>query len=216
MRPMLAITEQRARLAELIVSVGLGSESAFSAMYGMTHSYLYHMTCRIVGSPHQAEEVLQEAYLSVWQHAHRYEPHLGTAMTWLITVVRNQAVSTLRGQGMERLSVSLDQDPGEFDAPAMESGDAQDAIEQAFYASARSRLPAAMARLEPAQRQAITLTFGHGMPHAELSAHLKAPLGTVKSWVRRGMVHLASYLGEYDPAPFHDPLAPSSGWQRMA
>lgn len=146
--------------------------------------------------------------MSVWQQAHRYQPHLGTAMTWLITVVRNQAVSTLRGQGMERQSVSLDQREGEFDEPVAEGSDVPDVIEQAFYASAQARLPAAMARLEPAQRQAITLTYSHGMPHAELAMHLKAPLGTVKSWVRRGMVHLSRYLSEHDSEPLHNRLVP--------
>lgn len=208
---MQPINEKRAHLAELILSVSRGSERAFTEMYEMTHNYLYNVACRIVGSPHHAEEVLQEAYISVWQQAHRFQPHLGTAMTWLITVVRNQAVSTLRSQGMDRQSVSLDQEAGDVDELAVEGSEAPDAIEQAFYASAQSRLPAAMAKLEPAQRQAITLTFSHGMPHAELSAHLKAPLGTVKSWVRRGMVHLTKYLSEPDADPRHDVLAPFPG-----
>jgi RNA polymerase sigma-70 factor (ECF subfamily) len=213
MRPMQQINEKRARLAELMVAVSQGKECAFTEMYEMTHAYLYNVACRIVGSPHHAEEVLQEAYMSVWQQAHRYQPHLGTAMTWLITVVRNQAVSTLRGQGMERQSVSLDQHEWEFDEPVVE-GEVPDVIEQAFYASAQARLPAAMARLEPAQRQAITLTYSHGMPHAELAVHLKAPLGTVKSWVRRGMVHLSRYLSEHDSDPFHNRLVPSSNRPR--
>lgn len=210
---MQPINEKRARLAELLQSVSHGNEPAFAEMYEMTHAYLYNVAFRVVGSAHHAEEVLQEAYLSIWQQAHRYQPHLGTAMTWLITVVRNQSVSLLRSQGMERRSYSLEQDVGEFDEPATEGSEEADAIEQVFYASALSRLPAAMARLDPAQRQAIALTFGQGMAHAELSAHLSAPLGTVKSWIRRGLVHLSRYLGEPDTATLHIEMTSITGRQ---
>lgn len=79
----------------------------------------------------------------------------------------------------------------------MDDGDACDPIRQAFDDTLRRRLPEALARLEPAQRQSIALTYGHGMPHAELSAHMNAPLGTVKSWLRRGMMRRSQNLVQH-------------------
>lgn len=193
---MQTINERRERLKELICSASYGSEPAFAELYDMTHTYLYYVALRVLNSAPHAEEVLQEAYLCIWQQAHRFDPHLGSAMSWLITVVRNHAVSALRSQRVERSSHSLDDDPGFYDEWTGESSELSDPIEQAFYASARCRLLSAMARLDPVQRQVITLTFEHGMAHAELSAHLKAPLGTVKSWMRRGMARLTEYINE--------------------
>jgi RNA polymerase sigma-70 factor (ECF subfamily) len=71
-----------------------------------------------------------------------------------------------------------------------------DPFRRAFYATLRGRLPAALAELEPAQRQSIALAFGRGMAHAELAQHMDAPLGTVKSWLRRGMARLAEQLAQ--------------------
>jgi RNA polymerase sigma-70 factor (ECF subfamily) len=215
MLPMEPLNKRRARLAELIDLTSSGCEQAFAELYGMTHSYLYHVALRVVGSRPHAEEVLQEAYLSIWQQARRFEPEYGSAMTWLITVVRNQAVSALRSQRIERHSVSHDDEENGVDRAMQDTDDDPDPMRQAFYAHARSRLPAALARLAPAQRQAIALTFEHGMPHAELSVHMDVPLGTVKSWLRRGVARLGDYLSESDPPPpgrsksAHPPVNPA-------
>lgn len=194
MRLMELINERRAHLATLLGAVADGCEKAFAELHGLTHHYLYHVALRVLGSPPHAEEVLQEAYVTVWQQARRFQPELGSAMTWLMTIVRNHSVSALRSQRLERHSVSLDDDPGVLDD--MLAHDDADPIRQAFYATLRERLPAALARLDPAQRQSICLTYHRGMAHAELSEHLNVPLGTVKSWLRRGMARLGDYLVE--------------------
>jgi RNA polymerase sigma-70 factor (ECF subfamily) len=199
------IIERRNQLAKLLVTAGRGDEQAFESLHIATHSYLYHVALRVLGTPALAEEVLQEAYLSVWLQAKRYRPELGSAMTWLITVVRNQAISALRGQRIEQNTVSLSDGTKHLEDTLTTDSEESDPIRQAFYASARTRLPRALASLEPAQRQAITLTYGHGMAHAELSMHMDAPLGTVKCWLRRGMTRLNKHI-----APEHSaPLAPT-------
>ncbi|MYM35759.1 sigma-70 family RNA polymerase sigma factor [Duganella sp. FT94W] len=190
-------------------SISAGDETAFAELYDMTHAYLYSVALRIINSSAQADEVLQDAYLCIWQQARRFDPRLGSAMTWLIVIVRNQAISTLRGQRIEHRSLSLGE-VGCYDEYAEQSSELADPIEQAFYASASGRLAAALARLEPLQRQAITLTFAYGMAHAELSAHMQVPLGTVKSWVRRGMARLGEYIQANDAGarPASDRLGP--------
>lgn len=194
MRRMNTITDRRGRLVELLCAVAAGSEPAFTELHGLTHSYLHHVALRVMVSPAQAEEVLQEAYVTVWTQAHRFDPALGSAMTWLITVVRNHALSALRSQRLERQCLSLSEDPALLEEAAALDPEAGDPIRQAFHATLRSRLPAALAQLEPAQRQSIALTFQRGMAHAELAQHMNAPLGTVKSWLRRGMARLADCL----------------------
>lgn len=188
------LNERRSQLAQSLLAAGRGDESAFADLHRATHSYLYHVALRVLGTPAQAEEVLQDAYLSIWLQARRYQPELGSAMTWLITVVRNQAISALRAQRAERHTVSLSDGSNHLEETIAADEDESDPIRHAFYASARGRLPRALDRLEPAQRQAIALTFGHGMAHAEISAHMNAPLGTVKSWLRRGMSRLHDHI----------------------
>lgn len=205
MRSMENIIERRNQLAKLLAAAGRGDEQAFEALHMATHSYLYHVALRVLGTPALAEEVLQDAYLSVWLQAKRYRPELGSAMTWLITVVRNQAISALRGQRVEQHTVSLSDGTKHLEDSLTTDDEESDPIRQAFYASARMRLPRALARLEPAQRQAIALTFGHGMAHAELSTHMDAPLGTVKSWLRRGMARLNENIAPDHEAPFTRP-----------
>lgn len=193
--------DKRARLVELLHQASCGSEQAFAELYKMTNAYLYHVALRIVGTPAHAEEVLQEAYLSIWQEARQYRPELGSAMTWLITIVRNKAVSTLRSQSIDRRSFSIEGDDEVLDALVVPTIEETDALRTAFYSAAKSRLNVAIALLPPTQRQAITLNFFLDMPHTELSAHFGVPLGTVKSWVRRGMARLNDHLCDLALAP---------------
>lgn len=194
MLAMQTTNDKRARLVELLHLASCGSEQAFAEIYTMTNAYLYHVALRIVGTPPHAEEVLQEAYLSIWQEARQYRPDLGNAMTWLITIVRNKAVSTLRSRSIDRRSVSIEGDDEVLDGLVVHNIEDTDALRTAFYSAAKIRLTAAMALLPATQRQAITLNFFLDMPHAELSAHFGVPLGTVKSWVRRGIARLNDHL----------------------
>lgn len=207
------IDQKRNRLTEWLVAAGRGDEQAFAEVHGATHSYLYHVVLRVLATPAHAEEVLQEAYMSIWLQARRYQPELGSAMAWLIAVVRNHAISALRSQRVERHSVSLSDDAADLEA-ALTTNDDADPIRQAFYSTLRKRLPGALATLEAPQRQAIALSFQYGLAHAEISAHMNAPLGTVKSWLRRGVGRLHANLTQ--PAAGHAATTPeiNAGKQR--
>jgi len=194
MLAMKPTNDKRARLVELLHLASCGSEQAFAEIYKMTNAYLYHVALRIVKTPPLAEEVLQEAYLSIWQEARQYRPDRGTAMTWLITIVRNQAVSTLRSQTVDQHSFSIEGAAEVLDTMVVHNVEETDALRTAFYSAAKIRLAAAIALLPAVQRQAIALNFFSDMPHAELSAHFGVPLGTVKSWVRRGIARLNEHL----------------------
>ncbi len=207
------ITERRAHLANLLAAVAGGSEHAFNELHGLTRAYLHNVALRLLGSQVHAEEVLQEAYVNVWTSAHRFQPTFGSPMTWLITIVRNQALSLLRSQRLERQWTLQADDPSALEEAAAADSDEADPIRQAFYASLRDRLPAALAELEPGQRQSIALTYGQGMAHAELSQHLDVPLGTVKSWLRRGLLRLNHSLVRERTAAAQLPFGEERGVQ---
>lgn len=205
------MTDRRTLLAELLVASGAGDERAFTRLHALTHQYLYHVALRLLGTPSCAEEVLQDAYVNIWTHAQRFRPGEGSPMTWLIAIVRNGALSQLRSRRIEQQRTEAAAEAAWLAELVMEDGDMSDPIRQAFHATLRQRLPAALAGLEPAQRQSIALTFGQGMPHAELSAHMNAPLGTVKSWLRRGMARLRETLVQ---VPAAMPAPPLTGGRR--
>jgi RNA polymerase sigma-70 factor, ECF subfamily len=144
-----------------------------------------------------AEEVLQESFVSVWRHAGRYDHSKGTVMTWMIRIVRNQALDWIapsRPDGFERRSAG---DPVDLD-PAQLDGAWPLGRPLADDAPLAARLLVCLDRLDAPQRQSIALVFFHGMSHIDLAAHLREPLGTVKAWVRRGLKRLRACLAAAD------------------
>jgi RNA polymerase sigma-70 factor (ECF subfamily) len=183
-------------LADLIAASARGDERAFCRLYHATSDALFGMALRILRRRDWAEEVLQESFVSVWRHAARYDPNKGAAMTWLIRIVRNQAfdwIGPSRPDGFERMRML----PGEeLDEHALEAsaGTSADSADLLEYSRLADRISACLAALDAKQRQSIVLVFFHGLSHGDLARHLRQPLGTVKAWVRRGLVNLKSCL----------------------
>lgn len=191
---MTQIPDRHSHLAALISKAAGGDRAAFRELHALTHDYLYHTALRLLRLPSLAEEALQEAYLSIWLHAASFRPGQASPMTWLIAIVRNRALSVLRSNRSGIAALMADEAPAllaEAEAP-----DAPEPGAQVFDALARLRLEHAMARLEPAQRQSIALAYGQELTHAEIASHLGVPLGTAKSWLRRGLERLRLGLDE--------------------
>jgi RNA polymerase sigma-70 factor, ECF subfamily len=175
---MHAPSEQRHQhLANLLAASAARDEAAFRALHALTHDYLHHVALRVLGSPSLAEEALQEAYLNIWLHAASFRRGDGSPMTWLIAIVRHRALSQLRSI------------PRSTEAEVDDVAEAE-ASDPVGYGG----LQRALARLEPPQRQSIALAFGRDMTHAEVARHLGVPLGTAKSWLRRGLERLRNCL----------------------
>lgn len=189
----------------LITESAAGDRNAFREMHTLTHDYLYHTALRLLHLPSLAEDALQEAYLSIWLHAASFRPGQGSPMTWLIAIVRNRALSMLRSNKNAMNTVALDDDPALL--AEIESGDDTDPGVQVFNVLAHARLEQALARLEPAQRHSIALAYGQELTHAEIAQHLGVPLGTAKSWVRRGLERLRLCLEEGQDQPEPTPSA---------
>lgn len=188
--------DRHSRLAGLIAVAATGDHAAFRELHALTHDYLYHTALRLLRLPSLAEDVLQDAYLSIWLHAKSFRPGQASPMTWLIAIVRNRAFSILRSNRSGVASLMSEEDPALL--AEVEQRDGLDLAPgaQVFDAVARMRLEQAMARLEPAQRQSIALAFGQELTHAEIARHLGVPLGTAKSWLRRGLERLRVCLEE--------------------
>jgi len=174
-------TERHHHLAALIAASAGTDHRAFQALHALTHGYLYRVALRRMRCPGMAEDVLQDAYLSIWLHAGTFRPGSGSPMTWLIAIVEHRALSVLRSQCRA---------PVIFGA----EGEGTDRHDEAPDPVPQARLTWALARLEPAQRQSIALAFGREMTHAEVARHMGVPLGTAKSWLRRGLERLRTCL----------------------
>ena len=175
------------RLAALLAAVAGGERTAFAELYQLTSGRLLAIAIRITGERDAAEEVLQEAFLAVWQKAHRYRPDLGSALGWLTTILRHRAIDRVRSIRASRESaVGGDADLDAFSPAA--SGPSEDRM------AAGHSVLRCLERLDAGRRTLILLAFYQGFTHVELSARLALPLGTVKSDIRRGLKDLRTCL----------------------
>jgi RNA polymerase sigma-70 factor (ECF subfamily) len=171
--------------------IALGDQSAFAELYRQTSSHLYGVAVRILRDGAAAEEVLQEAFVNVWHHAGSYEAAKSQPTTWLAAIVRNRCLDQLRRRELDTVTMTADDDDGnEFDLPSGDPTPVEMLLAGAEAQSVRDCVDA----LDAGQKQAIALAFYQGLSHAELADHLRQPLGTVKSWVRRGLERLKSCL----------------------
>jgi RNA polymerase sigma-70 factor (ECF subfamily) len=172
-------------VALLIETVGLGSRVALKRLYELESQRLYGVALRIVRRPEIASEVLQEAFLQVWLNAQTFSAERGAASAWLTGIVRFRAIDAVRKIRREIL----------VDDPTL--GDAllePDVIEKIDAKAEAIALRRCLALLDENQRRCVVLAFVDGYSHAEIAQRLASPLGSVKSWVRRGLLTLRSCL----------------------
>ena len=180
--------ERNARLMELLARTALADQRAFAELYRMTSAHLYAVALRILRDAGAAEEVLQEGFVNVWHHAGSYVAAKSQPLTWLTSIVRNRCLDQLRRREVE--TVTMD-DEEEGLAIAAED---PTPLEMLLSGADARAVGACVEALEQGQKQAIALAFFQGLSHSELAHHLREPLGTVKSWIRRGLERLRACL----------------------
>ena len=183
--------EQNQRLRQLLATAGRrdsGAQEAFHQLYLSTSSKLFGVALRIVRREDWAEEVLQECYVNIWNHSATYQEGLSAPMTWMTSIVRNRCLDWLRRPNFEDAT----DDNNVFDAVESDQPGPLAQLERHVEAGAIARC---MGSLEERQRQAIGMAFFEGLTHQELAEKMRQPLGTVKTWVRRGLLKLKDCLG---------------------
>jgi RNA polymerase sigma-70 factor, ECF subfamily len=187
-----ARAERGAQLAALLSRIALGDQRAFADLYRQAGAHLYGVALRIVRDGPLAEEILQEAFVSVWHHAGTYDAAKSQPITWLTSIVRNRCLDQLRKRDLDTVTLSRD---AEDDSPAWDApSDGPTPIELLLAGADARAVRDCIDGLDAGPKQAIALAFFQGLSHGELAAHLREPLGTVKSWVRRGLERLRGCL----------------------
>lgn len=176
----------------------LGDRQAFEALYKATSGTLLAVIARLVGDRGQAEEILQEVYVTVWRSASGYNPALARPMTWLMSIARNRAIDSLRRRSREPDTVSRyaggpDGEP-ETDLLDQLPDPAAGPLALLEQASTQHTLQRCMDHLVERQRASLALAYYDGLSHAEVADEMAQPLGTVKSWIRRGLQSLRDCL----------------------
>jgi RNA polymerase sigma-70 factor (ECF subfamily) len=168
-----------------------GSAEAFERLYKACAPLLLGVAKRIVRRAELAEEALHDGFASIWRAAGSFDPLGARAVAWMVAIVRNRALDTVARHADSRVESYDDDAPQNVDGALdrlFEWGASAEEMED------RRRslrwLRDCLARLQAPERQALVLAYERGLSHSELAAHLGRPLGTAKSWVRRGMANL--------------------------
>jgi RNA polymerase sigma-70 factor (ECF subfamily) len=162
--------------------------SAFEQLYDRHSRPVYALVLRILQQAGTSEEVVQDVFLQLWRNAAQYDESRGAFLPWLLTLARNRALDTLRlkSERQRRREDQTEELPSVAVAPEYEK-----ALDEKRRAE---KVRAVMSALSPQQKKAIELAYFEGLSHTEIAAALKEPLGTVKSWIRNGLMRLKQEL----------------------
>jgi RNA polymerase sigma factor (sigma-70 family) len=183
-----------AYLMDLLDRIAVRDEAALKALYEHASSKLYGLAVRVVGNREWAEDVLQEAFMTIWRAAADYRASLSPPMAWLGLIVRSRGLDFLRRRTADRSGVTQELD--EVLADTLE-GDAPNPMDTTHASQQAWALHQCMARLDQRQREVVSLAYLRDLSHSELAEQLKLPLGTVKTWIRRGLEQLRVCMARF-------------------
>lgn len=178
----------------LLDRVGNGDETALKALYDQTSSRLYGLAMRILSHRDWAEDALQETYLTIWRSALDYRATLSPPMAWMGLIVRSRALDIFRRRKSEGLHVTQELDEElEQNVHAQTPGP----LELTQSSQQASALHQCLEGLENRQREVVSLAYLRDLSHGELALQLNLPLGTVKTWIRRGLDQLRLCMARF-------------------
>lgn len=185
-RPLIATTGDRVGDAELMRSLQDGDPAAFEAIYDRHARAVYALAHRILRECSAAEDVTEEAFLTVWRSRHHYAPERGVLRSWLLSIARNRAIDVIRRQR------------GHFQQPLERDHDQQEARErtdtQVLQRVEAATITKALQSLPLTQRRVVELAYFGGLTLTEIAAELRLPLGPVKGQIRLALIKLARQL----------------------
>ncbi len=169
-------------ISAAIVRCAAGDKPALRLIYDLEAARMVGVAIRILRRRDLAEEATHDAFMRIWRGARSFDPSRGSARAWIYTIVRNQALTILRDE--RRFGP---EEPADSELPQPDQ-----ALQRLPESSA---LRHCLQRLETGRRNAIVLAYVHGFSHGELAGRLGMPLGTIKSWIRRGLASLQECMG---------------------
>jgi RNA polymerase sigma-70 factor (ECF subfamily) len=183
--------ESVAEEAGLLGQIATGDESAFEQLYRKYSGPLFSLGLRMLENEKEAEEALQDTFVKLWNKADSYDARKSRPFTWSVTIMRRTCIDRIRKNNRRPVATTLE-----------EVRASQWAIQETVRKTTElndevDRVKAAMQTIPPHQKQALELALFSGMTHTEIAENLKQPLGTVKTWLRRGMFQLSSSLTEH-------------------
>lgn len=170
---------------QLLLQIGQGNRLAFKQLYDLTSPQLYAVALRLLKKQDAAEEIVQEVFLKLWHVSDQYNIERGSVRTWLSTITRNRCIDRIRRSPFETLPLLDD-----TLAP-----DESDPLNQVLHQDHQAMLSMCLDGLNQQQRQCVSLAFFDGMTHQEVAEHLTVPLGSAKTWIRRGLDFLKKCMG---------------------
>ena len=183
----LGAESERMKLTWALAKVAAGEVEALEEVYRRTGAKLLGVISRIVHDAQEAEDVLQEVYLTIWRRAGSFDPGRGVSpITWLAAIARNRAIDRLRSGKARPVQPIEAADNIADDAPS--------AFERLSRLEDGQRLAACLEGLEANRARAIRTAFFDGLTYEAVAGRLGAPVGTVKSWIRRGLAELKACL----------------------
>lgn len=172
-------------LVPLMHAVAAGDRRALADLYGRTSGKLYGICLRLLGSEPEAEDVLQDVYLTVWNKADSFDRDKASPITWLAVLARNKSIDRLRRKRAPTTTID--------DAPDF-ADDGPSALDVLERDEDRRRLEVCLEELDRQQQEAIRSAFLDGATYPQLAEREQVPLGTMKSWIRRGLIRLRGCL----------------------
>ena len=178
--------EEAAALARLLSRTAEGDTGAFAVLYERTCGRLFGLVLRMVRDREEAEEVLQEVFVTVWRRARDFDASRASAGTWLVAIARNRAIDRLRQHrpqvDLEAIDLEAIADEGEGPSAAAQASEEY------------RRLNRCLEGLDPKSARAVREAFFTGATYKELAERCQVPLGTMKSWIRRALAQLRTCL----------------------
>lgn len=182
-----AVRLRNQELERLLAACALSDRKAFARLYSMTSAKLYGVVLRILNRDDLAQDCLQDAYIKVWNNAGNYRSQMAAPLTWMSAIVRNQALDLLRKRKREVMESNDNGLPEQIDGALLP-------LEGLTRTDDGKRLGNCLEQLKEQQRQVIALAYFKGLTHDELAAYTETPLGTIKTWIRRGLDQLRRCL----------------------
>ena len=178
--------------ADLLRRIAAQDSAALSEFYDQTATSLFSFALRMLNNTHDAEEVIQDVFMQIWSKAASFDPEMGLAFSWSMSIVRNRCIDRLRSR-QRRSRVMVETNDGEVAEPHFESG----VTEYSLAIDEQEAVRMALGALPQDQQRAIEMAFFGGLSHLEIADALCQPLGTVKARIRRGMLKLRDGLEAY-------------------